>query len=182
MGVIEIIDVKRGALRPDRQKIIQTISQIKDELNNPVSQLKEEIDDHLGAINENTQEIQANFTYLCELGAKIDKLAQRLDHIDMVLSQNPTKIDIKPLTCAEKQVFLTLYTQEAPLTYEDIANETETSVSLVREYVDALIEKGVPIVKTYFNSRPFLKLDQHFKELQAKENLVNISLKSFIYS
>lgn len=180
--MIKIIDVKRGIFRADRHKIQQTVSQIKDEFNHPISQIKEEIDDHLAAINENTQEIQANFAYLSELSSKMDKLAQRLDHIEMMLSQNPKKIEIQPLSCSEKKVFLTLYTQEAPLTYEDISKETQMSISLVREHINSLIEKGVPVVKTYFNTRPFLKLDRHFKELQAKENLVNISLKSFIYS
>ena len=36
--------------------------------------IKEEFDEHLGSINENTNEIQANYEYLCNTDSKIDKL------------------------------------------------------------------------------------------------------------
>ncbi|MBW2963415.1 winged helix-turn-helix domain-containing protein [Candidatus Woesearchaeota archaeon] len=169
--------IKRGF---NRDKIKQTISQIKEEVSFPFSQVKEEIDEHLAAINENTQEIQANFAFLLELDSKIDKLSQRLDKIEFMLSEEPQKIEVKPLNHPEKQVFCVLYTEEAPLTYEDISNRTGLSANLVREYISALIEKGIPLTKSYYQSRPFLKLDPEFKEMQAKENLVNLSLASYV--
>ena len=169
--------IKRGF---NRDKIKQTISQIKEEVSFPFSQVKEEIDEHLTAINENTQEIQANFAFLLELDSKIDKVSQRLDKIEFMLSEEPHRVEVKPLNHPEKQVFCVLYTEEAPLTYEDIATKTGLSANLVREYISALIEKGVPLTKTYYHSRPFLKLDPEFKEMQAKENLVNLSLASYV--
>jgi len=169
--------VKRGT---DRAKIKQKISQIKEEVSFPLSQIKEEIDEHLAAINENTQEIQTNFTFLLELDSKIDKLSQRMDKIELMLLDKPHKIEVKPLDHPEKQVFCVLYTEEAPLTYEDISNKTNFSSAMVREYISALIEKGIPLTKSYYQGRPFLKLDQDFKELQAKENLVNLSLMSYV--
>ena len=169
--------IKRGF---DRAKIKQTISQIKEEVDFPLSQIKEEIDDHLTAINDNTQEIQSNFAFLLELDSKIDKLSQRLDKLDLLLAEQPQKIEVKPLNYPEKQVFCVLYTEEAPLTYEDIANKTGFSSALVREHISALIEKGIPLTKSYYQGRPFLKLDQNFKEIQAKENLVNLSLMSYV--
>ena len=168
---------KRGF---NRDKIKQTISQIKEEVSFPLSKVKEEIDEHLSAINENTQEIQSNFAFLLELDSKIDKLSQRLDKIDLILSEKPQKIEVKPLNLPERQVFCVLYTEEAPLTYEDISNKTGLSSALVREYISALIEKGVPLTKTYYQGRPFLKLDKNFKEIQAKENLVNLALTSYV--
>lgn len=169
--------IKRGF---DREKIRQTISQIKDEVSFPLSSIREEIDDHLAAINDNTQEIQSNFAFLLELDSKIDKLAQRLDKIDLMLAEKPQKLEVKPLNHPEKQVFCVLYTEEAPLTYEDIANKTGLSPAMVREYISALIEKGVPLTKTYYQTRPFLKLDKEFKEIQAKENLINLALTSYV--
>jgi len=169
--------IKRGF---DRQKIKQTISQIKEEVSFPSSQIKEEIDDHLTAINDNTQEIQSNFAFLLELDSKIDKVSQRLDKIDLLLSEEPQKIEVKPLNYPEKQVFCVLYTEEAPLTYEDIANKTDLSPALIREHISTLIEKGIPLIKSYYQGRPFLKLDPSFKEIQAKENLVNLSLTTYV--
>lgn len=169
--------IKRGT---DRVKIKQTISQIKEEVSFPLSQIKEEIDDHLAAINDNTQEIQTNFSFLLELDSKIDKLSQRIDKIDLMLSEKPQKIELKPLNYPEKQVFCVLYTEEAPLTYEDISNKTGLTTALVREHISALIEKGIPLIKSYYQGRPFLKLDPNFKEVQAKENLVNLSLMSYV--
>lgn len=169
--------IKRGL---NREKIKQTISQIKEEVSFPFSQVKEEIDEHLTAINENTQEIQANFAFLLELDSKIDKISQRLDKIEFMLAEKPQKVEVKPLNHPEKQVFCVLYTEEAPLTYEDISNKTGLRSNLVREYISALIEKGVPLTKSYYQSRPFLKLDPEFKELQAKENLVNLALTSYV--
>lgn len=168
--------IKRG----NRVKIRETISQIKEEINFPVSQIKEEIDEQLIAINENTQEIQSNFSFLLELDTKIDRLSQRLDKIELLLAEEPQKIELKPLNYPEKQVFCVLYTEEAPLTYEDIANNTGLSAALVREHISALIEKGIPLIKSYYQGRPFLKLDPSFKEIQAKENLVNLSLTTYV--
>ena len=68
--------IKRGF---NREKIRQTISQIKDEVSFPLSSIREEIDDHLAAINDNTQEIQSNFAFLLELDSKIDKLSKAGD-------------------------------------------------------------------------------------------------------
>lgn len=168
--------IKRGS---DRLKIKQTISQIKDETIFPLSQIREEIDDHLTAINENTQELQSNFAFLLEMDAKFDKLSQRLEKVERLLAEQPQKIEVKPLNYPEKQVFRVLYLEEAPLTYEDIAHKTGLSLALVSEYVSALIEKGVPLIKSYYQSKPFLKLNPEFKELQAKENLINLSLTSY---
>ncbi|MCK4589955.1 MAG: winged helix-turn-helix domain-containing protein [Nanoarchaeota archaeon] len=169
--------IKRGF---NRQKIKETISQIKEEVSFPLSNIREEFDEHLAGINDNTQEIQSNFTFLLELDSKIDKIAQRLDKIELILTEKPQKIDLKPLNQPEKQVFCVLYTEEAPLTYEDISNKTGLSSALVREYISALIEKGIPLTKSYYQGRPFLKLDPSFKEIQAKENLVNLSLMSYV--
>ncbi len=145
-----------------------------------IAQIREELDEHLTAINENTSEIQANYSYLQELENKLDHLAARLDRIETLLEGQPKRFSIKPLTYQEKQIFLTLYTEEAPLTYADIAKRTTFPESLVQQHISSLIEKGIPIIKSYINTAPFMKLNPEFKELQAKTNLLNLSLKSFV--
>ena len=48
-------------------------------LRSTFSQIYDEFEDHLHAINENTSEIQENYSYLCGLDNKIAKLNERID-------------------------------------------------------------------------------------------------------
>ena len=85
----------------------------------------------------------------------------------------------KRLDRREQEVFLVIYTLEeekGSLTYEDIARKLSISEQLASNYVTSLIEKGVPIMKRYINSKPYLKLDPEFKTLQTKENILQLSL------
>jgi predicted DNA-binding transcriptional regulator len=82
----------------------------------------------------------------------------------------------------EQQVFLVIYTLEeekGSITYEDIAKKLNISEQLAGNYVTSIIEKGVPILKRYINSKPYLRLDPEFKTLQAKENILQLSLQEF---
>ena len=91
--------------------------------------------------------------------------------------------DVKRLTRREQEVFLVIYTLEeekGSLTYDDIAKKLNISEQLASNYVTSLIEKGVPIIKRYLNSKPYLRLDPEFKTLQAKENILQLSLQEFI--
>ena len=80
----------------------------------------------------------------------------------------------------ERKIFLILYTEEIPLSYKEIAIKAELPLMLVPESISTLINKGIPFKRTLYNNQLFLKLDPEFKELQAKENVVNLSLQSFM--
>ena len=147
-------------------------------------EVEDQFEDHLQSINENTNEIQSNYEFMCELDAKIDKFAERIDKIQLFLQSNSNFIaegektfDIRPLTKTEQEIFMVIYALEDEkgiVSYRDIALKTGLAESLVSNYIASIIEKGVPILKKYVNSRPFLKLDSEFKTLQAKENLLMI--------
>ena len=82
----------------------------------------------------------------------------------------------------EQEVFLVIYTSEdekGSVTYRDIAGKLGISEQLAGNYVTSIIEKGVPIIKKYLNSRPHLRLDPEFKTLQTKENILQLSLMEF---
>lgn len=145
------------------------------------SKVKEELSNHLETINENTNEFQANYEYICEINSRIDKLNEKIDDIQVMLSkivntkikkQYDEKFFVEPLTINEKQVFKVIYAADKKLKYSDIAKQTNMSQSLVRTYVTNLIEKGVPITKEYVQGKPLIALNLEFKELQAKKNLV----------
>ena len=142
--------------------------------------IRHALEEHLSAINDNTTEIQVVFDYLQEVETKVDKLSQRLDQLQLTLDQPLEKTAVVPLNNTEKQIFLILYTEEAAVTAEDISKKTKLSLSVVTESITSLSQKNIPIHRTYFNQQFFFSLKQQFKELQAKENIINLSLRSFM--
>jgi len=141
-------------------------------------ELRQQFEEHLSAINENTSEIQALFDYLHEIDQKLDKLASRVDQIQ--LSQQPVASRNFALTQMEKEVFLALYTEESPLCFQEISVKSNLPVSLIPDCLSSLVTKGIPFTRTFYGDKLFFKLDSRFKELQAKENIVNVSLQNFI--
>ena len=87
---------------------------------------------------------------------------------------------VEPLTQIEKKIFLILYTEENPLTFIEISEKTRLVPSLIPDYISSMVHKGVPLQRSSFNNHLFFKLDPKFKEIQAKENIINLSLQSFI--
>lgn len=149
-----------------------------------LDKIEKEMEEHLSVINDNTSEIQSLFDYLHQIEVKLDKLSQRLDQTQLNQGNNPQIINQKPavipLNQNEKKVFLVLYTEEMALSYPEIANKSQISISVIPECVSCLSNKGIPLVRTFCNDQVFVKIEPHFKELQAKENLINLSLQSFM--
>lgn len=141
-------------------------------------QIREEFEEHLEAINANTNEIQTNYEFLCRLEAKIDKLNERLDELQIVVKPDSESKKIPlvhPLTKQEKEVFLVLYEAgENFITYLEIGKHLGLPEQLVRDYVMNIIAKGVPIMKRYVNNKAYIKIDTDFRNLQTRENIVGI--------
>ena len=144
--------------------------------------IRHALEEHLAAINENTSEIQALFDYLQELEVKTEKLSARLDQLQLKndVVAMPEKQQCISLTQLEKKIFLTLYTETTPLCWTEIAQRTEFPLAIIQEGLSSLTEKGVPLLRTYIQDHIFFKLNPQFKEVQAKENLVTLSLQSFL--
>ena len=142
--------------------------------------IRKRLEEHLSAINENTAEIQAMFDYLQELEIKVDKLSQRFDQMQLDLQLPRPKTIVAPLNQLERKVFLVLYTEEHMLSYPEIAEKAGISVSIVPECISSLIQKGIPFKRSFVGNQLFVGLEPQFKELQAKENVVNLSLQSFM--
>lgn len=140
--------------------------------------IREELDNHLDSINGNTSEIQACFDYLAELEAKMNKLTERID--EMQLSLNPelstTNFDVE-LSLREQEVFMSLYVAERPMTLIDIGRRIGLTEDMINNIIFKLTMKGIPIKKTFVEDTAFLALDAHFKDLQARKNLLNIDEK-----
>ena len=149
-------------------------------MNKEIQKIFQALEEHLSAINENTSELQALFDYLQEVESKVDKLSRRLDQMQLSDVKQPGKIIISPLNQMEKKVFLVLYTEEAPLTFQEISKKANLILSLIPECISSLVQKGIPLHRSYCREQLVFTLDKQFKELQAKENVVNLSLQSFM--
>lgn len=172
-------------LKEEDRLISQKLTQLNQNISLTFSGIYEEFQEHLEAINENSTEIQSNYAYLCELDNKIAKLNKKIEEIHLILSKMtgkklrkmPNFDNIDPLTEIEKNVFLNLYTEEKPITYQGLAKKMNMPIPLAREYVLSLLEKGIPIQKVYIKTRPYVMLDKKFKNLQAKKNILKIEQK-----
>lgn len=159
----------------------------KDKLQETFSDIRGELEDHLTAINENTNEIQGNYEFLCGMDQKINKISERIDRIEMFLQQNGMKVEekqeFKPikLTKREQEIFLILYTLEelkGEVTYLDIARKLCLTEDIIASYISNMIQKGVPINKKYISNQAHLTLNPRFKALQAKENILQIEQRT----
>ena len=142
--------------------------------------VRQALEEHLTAINENTSEIQSLFDFLQELDVKIEKVSQRLDQLQLSQGVPLPKPTVEPLNQTEKKVFLVLYTEETPLSFHELAAKANLPNSIIPECVSSLASKGIPFSRTFCNEQLFIKIDSVFKELQAKENIINLSLESFM--
>ena len=164
---------------------------INENLKSSFNRIKEEFQDHLDAINENTNEISANYEYLLEIEKKIEKVNEKLDEVMMFISQMQGKSINKEifrnvtLNSHEQEIFLLLYARNGDLIdSKEIAKLLGFTEEKVTRYISNIIMKGIPIIKKYIDSRVYYILDYDFRNLQAKENLikVNESISRELYS
>ncbi|MFT4313017.1 MAG: hypothetical protein ACMXYA_01290 [Candidatus Woesearchaeota archaeon] len=140
--------------------------------------VKEELSEHLDAINDNTNEIQANFEHMQELETKIDKLNEKFDKILHMLQGNTQQketFQVEPLTLREQEVFIALYTKESSLSYQEISQRTGLPVDLIKSIIQSMIAKGVPIIKRYQEGDFVLEIDSEFKQTQTKKNILQLN-------
>jgi len=158
-------------------------AKIKQHFETTLKGVREEFDEHLESINDNTNEVQANYEYISKIEVKMHKLTSRLDQLESWMSrftgiavseEEDPRIDLNE---KEKRVFLILYTATDTelVTYEHIAKSLGENDFLIRGYITNMLEKGIPIQKRYVERQVYLNLDTNFKEKQAKHNLLGIS-------
>ncbi len=162
----------------EKELVVATVSS-KFEVTSVIDQFREELDDYREAINENTNEIQANYEIIGELNKKIDKFAERLDELTLLVKgkKEDRKFNIIPLSQKEKEIFQTIYElgEQNYVTYRQISRRLALPEQLVASYVTNIIEKGVIVLKKYVSGVVYLQLDHEFRQLQAKENIVGIN-------
>ena len=97
---------------------------------------------------------------------QINKLLESLDDI-----KKDIRLKFKKLTPQEMLIFSTLYTLEEQkykeITYKILAKQVKLSESSIRDYINKLIQKGIPIIKTRQNNKTII--------LNISRNLKNIT-------
>ena len=142
--------------------------------------IKQNLSEHLSAINENTSEIQGVFDYVQEVDQKIEKVAARLDKIQIDQEGVKEQPIVTPLNETERKVFLALYTEEKSLNSFELSEKSKVPISIVRDILTVVVQKGIPVKRSFENNQTYYHIDPEFKEWQAKEGILNLSLNSFI--
>lgn len=156
------------------------LEEIDRKIRSAFNSVKGEMDDHLTAINENTEELQEHKSHFSELELRFEKLQEKVDDIHMMLAALTAKEKGFVLTDSEKAVFMVLYSiEQTPLSYSDIAIRTGLTELSVKAHIYSMISKGIPITERQIDGQSFFRLDKKFKELQAKENILKISVENF---
>jgi predicted transcriptional regulator len=159
---------------------VKSLFRSNEGISKDLNEIKEQLDDHHHAINETTNEIQSNYEYSLEIDSKLNKIAERIDELSLVVGLNPNQKqpEIPKLTTVEKEIFLALYSlcdEKEYATYEEIAKSVNLSKTLIMSYVTILIEKGIPIIKSYSDDTTKLKLSSYFKNMQTKNDILKIN-------
>ena len=171
--MVEIRDKQELLLSSDAPELRQQISTV-------LECMREELDDHRLAINENTDELVATNEFMNELGRRLDKLTERVDELTLLIKgqKEEKQFSIQPLTGKEKEIFHALYvlTESQPYaSYEQVARKTLLTKGIVMDQITSMIQKGVPVLKKLDGTKVFLKLDQEFRQLQAKKNVIGLN-------
>ena len=150
------------------------------DLSSSLQDIRIELDDHLAAINETTDEVETNFTYLINIEKKIKFLEKKIEHINKVLEKIAPE-EFKSVKCGKVQisdkeqiVFSILYESPRAVDASQIAARLRRSETFVRYSINGLLSKGIPITKHIVNKKTHFSLDPEFKEIQAKENILNL--------
>jgi len=93
------------------------------------------------------------------------------------------RLKFKSITSQEMLVFSTIYSleesfnlssQEGP-SYEDIALKLKLSPSSIRDYVQKLLNKGIPILKTKLNNKKIiLSVSKQLRELATLDTIIRL--------
>lgn len=144
-------------------------------INNDFLNLKEEMDDHLQSINENTNEIEIQNNFICEIDNRMTKMEEKMDELHFLLKQMVTKARLSvELSKDEQRVFLILYTHEKFMSPEAVSTKALLEIGIVEEALTSMADKGIPIEREILGGNVYFRMNPEFKLRQAKEQIIKI--------
>ena len=140
-------------------------------MDNNIRLIRIALEEHLNSINENSQEIQALFDYLQDTENRISSIENTLKLLNL---SSEKKYSPLKLNETEKKLFQTIYSEDKPLDYQEISDLTSIPLSTVPDCISSLVNKGIPLNRSYINKKLFIGLERQFKDVQMRENILNL--------
>ena len=131
---------------------------------------------NLYAKTEKTRFFDENREKSSEYG-EIDKAAEMLDSLDNIRKE--IRLKFKRLTQQEMLVFSTIYQLEeqnpGKTNYQIIAKTIKLSQSSIRDYVQRMINKGIPIKKHKINNKKiFVSISPELKKITTLSTIIQL--------
>lgn len=158
---------------PKRQEDVSfaEVSAIRSE----ITTLREEVEEHLEAINGNTNEIDVQNSFICEIDNRLSKVEEKMDEIHFLLKQIVTRANVSlELSKDEQRVFLILYTHEKFMRTSRISQKSMIDVEIVEDSLNAMMDKGIPLEREVLDGEVYFRMNKEFKLRQAKEHVIKI--------
>jgi len=107
----------------------------------------------------------------------IQEASEILDSLDRLKKE--IRLKFKMITNQEMAVFSTIYQMEEQnpeeTTYQNIANNLKLSESSIRDYVQRMINKGIPIKKQKLNNKKIiLSISQDLKKIATLPTIIQL--------
>jgi hypothetical protein len=127
------------------------------------------------AINGNTNEIDIQNSFICEIDNRITKMEEKVDEVHFLLRQLVTtsKLAVE-LSKDEQRVFLILYTHEKFMKPDMVSRKAFLDDDIVADALDAMMDKGIPLDREVLDGNVYFRMSKDFKLRQAKENIIQI--------
>lgn len=145
------------------------------ELSGELSTMRAEMDEQLTAINGNTNELEIQNSFICEIDNRINKVEEKIDNVCLLLKQILIKAKLSvELSKDEQRVFLVMYTHEKFMTAELLSQKSLLMSSIVEETLSSMLDKGIPVEREILDGKIYFRLNKDFKLRQAKEQIIKI--------
>ena len=156
---ISIISTGNKGVPADRQTDRQTVNKQENiELNEPLS-------------NQFRQQINHQFTQ-----KYTEKVSQILESLDSI--KKDLRLKFKRLTPQEMTVFSTIYQLEEEgliIDYPSISKKLSLTESSIRDYIQRILKKGIPLIKTKENNKKILlSISKELKKLATLSTIIQL--------
>jgi len=170
------VEVLFKSKRQNAKNTVPTISTSEfNQLKGEITSMKEEVEDHFHAINGNTDEIDIQNNFICEIDNRLTKMEERMDELHFLLKQLVTRAKLSvELSKDEQRLFLILYTHDKFMKTTAVANKAAIEQDIAEEALTSLMDKGIPLEREILDGHVYFRMNNDFKLRQAKEQIIKI--------
>jgi predicted transcriptional regulator len=126
-------------------------------LRDAFEKVKEELTEHLEAINQNTVEVAANYEYLSSLEEKIEKLADKIDQVYLLLEDRKPQ-EQKPTFTQRETELLEVLRAQKEISVVKLSQHIGLPPMLIEDLAQSIQQKGIPLLKEELVGDTLLKL------------------------